>query len=332
MKFRILLLLLFLPAVSCRNSPDLVWRFKTQASIDDSPAICENKLIVGSCDHYLYALDLQNGKQIWKIDLGERILMTPLVEGNNIYAGTASGYFYQLSGKDGAVRWKFKTDGMLEFRPCADSEGIYFGSYDGNFYKMNRQGQKLWAFKTDAYITSSCTFYKDLVITTSWDSNIYALRRNSGEVVWKSSTGLINYGNGVVVGDSLFYGTHAAFYGFDAATGKKLFQKKAAYHNHLVAYQNFLFTPENGLTKRSIDGQVLKNVRFKPHTEFEPAIVKNYIVMSDIKDTLYGISTELEILWKFRTKDSFWSAGVFQDGIYYIGNRDSYVYALRLPE
>jgi eukaryotic-like serine/threonine-protein kinase len=332
MKTNNFLLFLVLTIVGCGDKPDLLWSFKTGAPIYHSPAVAGDKVIVGSNDHNVYALDTQSGNLIWKRDLGERILMTPLVEGNSVYVGSVSGYFYHLNSKDGAVRWRFKTDGKLEFDPCMDSEGIYFGSHDGNFYKINRQGQKLWALKTSNTFTSSCTFHKDLIITTAWDTNVYVLRRNSGEVVWKHSTKQYNYGNGVVVGDSVFYGTHDAFYRFDVATGKVLFQKKADYHSHVLGLQNFIFTEENGLTKRSLDGQVLKNLRFVPSPEFAPVVVKNYIVTANAKDTLYGISTELEILWKFRAKNSFWSAGALQDGIYYIGNRDTYVYALRLPE
>ncbi|MCI0411934.1 PQQ-binding-like beta-propeller repeat protein [bacterium] len=326
------LLLLFLTIFGCGNRPDVIWSFKTGGPIYHSPAVGGNKVIVGSNDQNVYALDVQTGKVIWKTDLGERILMTPLVEGNSIYVGSASGYFYHLDGKDGSVRWRFKTGAKLEFDPCADNEGIYFGSHDGNFYKITREGQKLWALETNNVLTSSCTFYKDMVITTAWDSNLYALRRNTGEVVWKNSTKQYNYGIGVVVGDSIFYGTHDAFYRFDATIGKTIFQKKAAYHSHVVALQNFIFTEENGLTKRSLDGQVLKNLRFTPSPEFVPVVVKDYIVTADSVDTLYGISAELEILWKFRAKNSFWSAGALQDGIYYIGNRDTYVYALRLPQ
>ena len=326
------LLLFALTIVSCGNKPDLVWSFKTGGPIKHSPAVAGAKVIVGSMDHYVYALDSQSGKLIWKTDLGDRILMTPLVEGESIYIGSASGYFYHLIGKDGTAQWNFKTDGMLDFDPCMDSEGIYFGSYDGNFYKISRQGKKLWAFNTSNVFTSSCTFHKDLILTTGWDTNVYALRRNSGEVLWKHSTNQYNYGNGVVVGDSVFYGTHDVFYRFNVETGKLIFQKKASYNTHVLGLQNFIFTQENGLTKRSLDGEVIKNVPLKSHPEFAPTVVKDYIVTADIGHNLYGISTELEILWKFSAKGDFYSAGALQDGIYYIGNRDANVYALRLPD
>ena len=295
------------------------------------PAISSNQLIVASDDHYLYALDLKTGKPVWQTDLGERILVTPVAEGTNIFVGTTAGYFFQLNAADGSVGWKFKAKGGLQFDPCTDSEGIYFGSHDGNFYKINRQGQLIWAFQTGHQMTSSCTLYKDLVITTSWDYNMYGIRRDTGQAVWKVPTGQFNYGYGVVVGDSVFYGTHEMLYRIDAATGKIQIQKKAAYNTHLAAYQNFIYTQERGLTKRTLDLEIVKNVQFIPFENFIPSVVQNEIVHSDNTNHLIGFSPDLEILWKFRAKDLFWSPGVLHDGVYYIGNRDDHVYALRIP-
>ena len=331
MKPYFVLLLIFFTVAGCSKKPDVVWKAKTGAVITHSPAVLGNKLIVGSQDHYVYAFDLKNGNLLWKTDLGERILMSPIVEGNHIYIGNAGGYFYQMNANDGSIGWKFKTKGMLEFDPCSDSDGIYFGSYDGNFYKINRQGQLIWALQTAHQMTSSCTFYKDMVITTSWDYNVYAIRRDSGQPVWKVGTGEFCYGNGIVVGDSFFYGTHHKLYRIDATTGKLLFEKDAAYNTHLATFQNFIFTQENGLTKRSLDGRVEKNLKLISFEEFVPHVVQDSIVISDTTNNLYGVSPDLEILWKFRAKNLFWASGVFSDGIYYVGNRDTYVYALKLP-
>lgn len=332
MKFlQILPLLIVVVLWGCTTRPDIEWKFKTGDDITHSPAIAGNKLIVSSNDRNLYALDLKDGKVLWKTDLGDRILMSPLVDGDHIYVGAASGYFYQIRVADGSPGWKFKAEGVLEFDSCADSEGIYFGSYGGYFYKLNRQGELLWSLFTPHQMTSSCTFYKDLVITTSWDQHVYGIRRDTGKPVWKVLTGQFNYGNGIVVGDSVYYSTHGKFYRIDAATGKVLYVKDGAYNDHMVAIRNFIFTQENGLTKRSLDGKVVHNLPFLNVPEFEPAVVRDYIVTADTTNHLYGISQDMKILWKFRAKHQFWAPGVLQDGIYYIGNLDTYVYALRLP-
>lgn len=331
MKLSLVVLIAILSIAGCSKKCDVEWKFKTGGPITDSPTISDNKLIIGSSDHHVYALDLNKGKLLWKTDLGDRVIMTPFSEGKDIYVGSASGFFYKLRSSDGSSDWKFHTQGRIEFDPCADSEGIYFGSQDGNFYKLSRDGKLIWKSQTGLKLTSTCTFYDDLVITTSWDMNVYGIRRDTGEAVWKLPTGEYNYGNGIVAGDSIFYGTHHKLYRLDPRTGKVIFEKPTAYNTHMVAWQNFIFTQENGLTKRSLDGEVLQNVPFIAQTEFETSIAGNAIVMADTTNHLYGISPSMEILWKFRAKNNFWAPGVLREGIYYVGNRDTYVYALQLP-
>jgi eukaryotic-like serine/threonine-protein kinase len=330
-KFLFALIVLCTCLFGCKSRPKLVWRFETQAPIYASPSIYKDTVIVGSNDHHLYAVDAQTGKLHWKRDLGERVFMKPLIEANLIYVGSASGYFYQINADNGGVNWRFKTEAALESELCSDSQGIYFGSDDGNFYKINRQGALIWKYKTGFKVTSSCSFENDLVFTSSWDYNIYGIQRDSGKMVWKVPTGEFAYGGPAVYNGAVFYGTHEELYKVDAKSGKLLFKVKAAYHHWVTPYNNYLYTQESGITKRTLDGKVVKNVTFDPNFEFAPAIVNDYIVYADNKDTLYGISQDLEVMWKYRSKNIFWSPGALHNGIYYIGNRDGNLYALKLP-
>jgi outer membrane protein assembly factor BamB len=330
MKYLLFILAAILSLAGCSQRCEVEWKFKAGGSMENSPVIFDDKLIIGVSDENLYALDLKEGTVLWKKDLGGRVFMTPLVDGRHIYAGSLEGDLHKIRPEDGSTEWEFQTPG-LEFDPCADSEGIYFGAGDGYLYKIDRQGKLLWKFQTGDKLTSSCTFYNDLVITTSWDKHLYAIRRDTGAEVWKLPTNQFNYGNAIVAGNSIFYGTHHKIYRVEPTTGKLIFEKDTAYNDHMVAWQNFIFTQENGLTKRSLEGGVIQNLTFIPQTQFRPSIAGDSIVMSDTTNHVYGISPNMEIQWKFRAKDNFWAPGVLHEGIYYIGNRDHYVYALRLP-
>src|SRR4029079_18990218 len=90
---KIFLLLLLL---GCKGKPQVLWQFKTGASLSHSPAISGEKLIIGSEDSYLYALDLRNGSVLSKTYLGDRVLVTPVAEANRIYTGNAAGDFFGI--------------------------------------------------------------------------------------------------------------------------------------------------------------------------------------------------------------------------------------------
>jgi outer membrane protein assembly factor BamB len=316
----------------CKGSPHVLWHFQTGAGLSHPPAISGDKLIIGSEDHFLYALNISNGNLLWKTYLGERVFVTPVVEGNKIYTGTAAGDFFAIDANHGKVLWKFHASAILEYDPCKDAQGIYFGSYDGKLYKIDRNGKLIWQFSTSFYMTSSCVVYKDLVITSAWDQNVYGINKETGKEVWKFNTREYSYGAPIVVGDSGYYATHFRLYGFHPETGKLIYQNKINYASHVLAYRNSLFTPESGLTKRSLDGKFIKNLKFISYSQFCPAVAGANVVLSDTENHLIAVSPDtLEIKWKFRAKDLFACPGVEQNGIYYIGNTDGNVYAIRLP-
>ena len=328
---QILLLLLVALCVSCKASPKIVWKFKTGAQVYGSPSIAGNHLIIGSNDHFLYALDLDTGMVVWKTDLGDRILSKPLINSGLIYVGNSSGYFFCLDASSGSIRWRFQGGGLIHYNACSDSDGVYFGGQDGHFYKISKNGEKLWDYKTKLYFWGECAFYNNLIITTSWDTNVYGFDRASGQVVWKTSSGLYNYGSPELYKDTVYFATHTNLYSLNAATGQVLTHHNVAYLDFAVVSAGYLWTAETGLTKRKLNGEVVGTVNFRSMSTAKPAVGDGLIIVSGLKK-LYGVSPDLKILWEFKAEESFWSPGVFRNNIYYVGNRGSYVYALRLPK
>ena len=76
-----------------------------------SPAVSGSSLYVGSSDHFLYALDRQDGILKWKFKTGGRITSSPAVSEGVVYFGSFDAYFYAVDAATGALKWKFKTKG-----------------------------------------------------------------------------------------------------------------------------------------------------------------------------------------------------------------------------
>ncbi len=328
---RFLLLLLVVLSVSCKASPKVVWKFKTGAHIYGSPVIAGKLLIIGSTDHWLYALDLDTGKVVWKTDLGDRILSKPLLDSGLLYVGNTAGTFFCLDAPTGAIRWRFQGGGLIHYDACSDSQYVYFGGHDQHFYKISKSGEKIWDYGTNLFFWGHCLFHDNLVITTSWDKHVYGFDRDTGRVVWKTFSGLYNYGAPELHKNRIYFATHNNLYGLDAGTGRILFRKEVGYLDHVSIAEGYLWTAEKGLTKRNLDGDVLATIKFKSMSTDKPAVGNGFFVVSGV-NRLFGVSTDLKILWEFEADESFWSPGVFHNNIYYAGNRDSYVYALRLPQ
>lgn len=290
-----------------------------------------DQVLTGSNDHFLYALDLQTGQEIWKQNLGQRILSRPLVEADAVYVGVASGYFFALNPEDGRILWKFKTEEKIQYDACADDEGIYFGSDDTRFRKLNRKGELLWEYDTNHRFWGNCVIKDDLVFTSSWDTYFYALNRSTGEVVWKVSSELFNYGGPVLNGNDVYFSSHEKTLRIEAKTGRILSRVLTSTQmDHPVVNDGFLWTNEEGLTKRTLEGEPLGTVKFTASTNFKPVAGRGFLVQANF-NRLVAVSTDLKVLWEYEAKDDFWSPGVLHNNVYYTGNRDGNVYALRLP-
>lgn len=72
----------------------VVWTFQTLGEVDSSPAICGDKVVVGSGDGRLYMLRLSDGKQVWSYEVGQPITSSPAVAGGMVVVGSDDGFVY----------------------------------------------------------------------------------------------------------------------------------------------------------------------------------------------------------------------------------------------
>jgi outer membrane protein assembly factor BamB len=316
----------------CGANPKILWTTSTGAPIYGSPALDKDRIFIGSQDKIFYALNEKDGSIFWKRDLQSKIVSTPLARNGSIFIGSGDGGFYSLDPATGNTRWTFKSGGLINYDTCADESGMYFGNHKGSFYKIDYSGNVLWTFQTANKFGGRCVLYKDFVFTSSWDSNFYALNKNTGAIVWKVSSGILNFAGPEVVGDAVYFASHDKIYCIDATTGKLRSTIKTSYLNHVVYAEDHLWTNEKGLTKRSLDGKVLGSVEFNSATDFRPYFYKDIFILGAESSKLFGVSEDLKILWKVTGGEAFWTPGVIKNNVYYTGNRDNKVYAIQLPK
>ena len=319
------------PLFSCSKTPELVWKYKTGGYIYSSPILAGDHVVIGSTDGNLYALNARSGSLVWKSRLGNRIYSTPLLHKDTIYIGSDTGDFYAIDPENGNTRWRYHTKEMIHYTACGDDSGVYFGSRDAGFYKLAFDGTKIWEFRGGFRMGGNCSFYKNLVLTASWDTHLYALDKETGSLQWKYSTGKINYGGAAIVGDDAYLSSHNYLYRFQAADGKLIAKAQFGQVNEVLAWRDHIWTSDNGLRRWSKDLTEQKFVAAPSQSGFAPVAANDYVILSG-ENVLSAVSPEeMKVVWKYKTDDDFWAPGVVQDKYYYTGNRDTYVYALRLP-
>lgn len=133
---------------------EVLWEYTVPNGAFSSSAVLvevdgRRMAVIGDLDQDLHAIDLQTGEKIWTFPGDLGFVATPAFDGSHFFIGDVAGKFYCLDAK----------------------------------------GQKRWEFTSDAQIDSSANFYQDNVIFGSQDSHLYCLKKETGELVWKTATG-----------------------------------------------------------------------------------------------------------------------------------------------
>lgn len=126
------------------DEPELAWEFETGHSVWAQSVYLNNPeldlpptLFVTSLDKHLYALDPENGKERWSLDMGGGIPggITLDVEHRRLYVGTLAGEVIAVDF-DGQELASYETDGWVWGNPVLHDGYLYFGDLDGMLYEL----------------------------------------------------------------------------------------------------------------------------------------------------------------------------------------------------
>ncbi len=88
------------------------WEAKVGGKLS-SPVIAGGKVFVSSVDtHTIHALDVRDGKPIWRYTAGGRIDSPPTIHRGRVLFGSADGWVYCLAANNGALIWRFRAAPM----------------------------------------------------------------------------------------------------------------------------------------------------------------------------------------------------------------------------
>jgi outer membrane protein assembly factor BamB len=198
----------------------LHWAAKVGGKVKGAVAISGNRLYVGDYKGHLYALDLRNGKQLWRGSsqgrLGGRgqFYSTPTAAYGRVYVGSTDGKVYSFGATSGEVRWSHGTAGYVYSSPAVWKQRIYIGSYDGKFYCFDAAtGDVKWTFKANGKISGSPTVMNGVVYFATLKQRTYGLDARTGKQVWAWNDG--KYSPVVADDKRLYLVGYARVYGLE---------------------------------------------------------------------------------------------------------------------
>jgi outer membrane protein assembly factor BamB len=170
-----------------------VWRFRTGAeiwSLQASSSVYDGVLYFASMDGYVYALDAETGKEVWRVMTGKYgNCMQPAVNENLVLQPSRDGILFAFD-KKGRELWRFNL-GNLPSSVVIHEDTIFIGSESGTLHALTLGGEEKWRFETGGKLFGAVVIWKDMVYLPSFDCHLYCLNAE-GEEKWRFATSDVN--------------------------------------------------------------------------------------------------------------------------------------------
>ena len=126
------------------------WTFDTGRSNMSNPAVDPEGGIVytGSDSGYVWALDAESGEQLWRADVGGRVIGALTLTGETVLAGSYDTHLYALDAATGERRWRVENRGRvtsgalpLDGRIYYAERGVFSNYYSDSETTLEQPGR-----------------------------------------------------------------------------------------------------------------------------------------------------------------------------------------------
>ena len=213
------------------------WLIQSSSGIYSSPAVDKNSIYVGDDLGVLTCYNLKNGKRKWSFTTKSRIIGTPAVDNGVVVVGSTDKNIYGLNAKNGKLIWKLSTAEPVLGAVTIDNHVAYIGASDHTFRAIDIfTGKIIWKYENiTGYVETKPLVKGDKIIFGAWDTFLYALDKNSGNLLWKWTNGIkgTHYSPAAVWpvssnGKVFVVDPERAMTAIDLETGKTVWRTKAS--------------------------------------------------------------------------------------------------------
>ena len=168
------------------------WLVKTGIGIFSSPVIWKNKVYVGDDFGNLTCYLLKTGEKKWNYSSKNRIAGTPAVADGIVVFGSADKNIYGLNANNGNLIWKVPTSQPVLGTVNIENGIAYIGASDSIFRAINiKTGNLMWQYNgVRGYVETKPLIVGNKVIFGAWDTFLYDLDKNNGNLLWKWTNGI----------------------------------------------------------------------------------------------------------------------------------------------
>ena len=186
-----------LPSYAVNDSDSLVvrvWERQLPVSFYATPAEHYGRVYIGDDNGTFYALDMTNGKILWRYKTTARIIGSADVKDGRVVFASANGTVYCLSVETGKPLWRQKLGKPVTGSVTIDGSTVYVGSSDSCFYALKlMSGAPVWTYRGFGnYCIAKPVIYKNNLYVGAWDGYFYAFDKRKGKLLWRWNNGKSN--------------------------------------------------------------------------------------------------------------------------------------------
>ena len=182
-----------------------VWSLHISKELWGAPVTDGNLIFVTSLDHFLYAVDPQAQKIVWKVDLGGSAPGSPAVssDGKTLYVGSFAKKILAVDVATGSVRWTADTKDWVWGTPALSGDSLFAADISGNIYSLGvPNGMNAWSgLQPDGPITGSPLVLADGSMAVATESGSLFAYDAGGTKKWDLLPGGKIYTSPVSAGD-----------------------------------------------------------------------------------------------------------------------------------
>ncbi len=206
----------------------VLWEFQAKEAIETTPVIANGRIFAADVMGKVYAINFDDGKEIWSHDYDTGFLASPSVHelattrevatstsasnddasetGSIVVFGDVEGNLYALDPATGAERWKQSTEGEINGSAAFYDDKVLVTSQDGKLYAFAiTDGTPVWTYQTDDQIRCNPTIAGSQTFLGGCDGSLHRVDLNNGQVIGEPMPlGGPTGSTAAVVGDKAF--------------------------------------------------------------------------------------------------------------------------------
>lgn len=200
------------------KDPQLQWEMTSKDGWVATCAIVGNHVYAPALEGYLYCLDCETGKVIWKYRSIEStdekkfaagFKAAPLVTEDMVYVGDEDGILHAVSRSDGHAEWTFPTGAEIAGGVATFQGQLLLASHDAFLYSLNSDGKEGWKFETQDRINCSPGIADRFTFVSGCDEHLRVIDLVDHKEIRAVEMESYLIASPAIFNEMLYVGTHA---------------------------------------------------------------------------------------------------------------------------